>query len=663
MGSTLRRRILFTLLPILVLVALMGSAGVLLLHRLGGSVDVILRENYESVVAMQDLKEALDRIDSSFQFMLVAGGLKTPDERRALEDRARHDFEKNWQAYHAALTRERGNVTIHPTEDELVEHLEGLTKRYHHQGVDFFAKAVPSGDKHQDYYGNAGLFDTFGKIKNVADDILQLNQLEMKKASDAAARSARASTFWLGLGSVVAILLAALLAWHTIRTILRPIQALTAAAQGISQGNLDAVIPYLSADELGQLAQAFNTMAHHLRDLRQSQTAVLLRAQQTSQATIDSFPDAVIVIDSAGSVEMANPAARRLLGVVPRQDGNAAGGHWQAPEALRKPLSQALQGAQDYLPESFDRTIVLVANGRECALLPRIMTIRDPDGLTLGAAVLLQDVTRLRLLDQVKSNLVATASHELKTPLTGIRLVIYLLLEEQVGPLTPKQMELVLDARDNSERLLNVVNNLLDLTRLEQGWRQLDVKPEAPESLLRAAADRVRPRAQDKGVDLVLDVPPDLRAVAVDDVRFGNALGNLLDNALTYTDRGGRITLAATEESEGVTLSVADTGCGIPPEHLGHVFEKFFRVPGQSRGSGTGLGLAIVQEIVTAHGGTIACASQPGAGTTFRLTLPLAKDLNDTSSIAPALLTVPTDNGQRTTDHRQQTTNDSHPHG
>src|SRR4029077_3852265 len=129
-------------------------------------------------------------------------------------------------------------------------------------------------------------------------------------------------------------------------------------------------------------------------------------------------------------------------------------------------------------------------------------------GNALGAAVVLQDVSRLRLLDQVKGNMVATVSHELKTPLTSIRLAVHLLLEEAVGPLTPKQMELLLDARENSERLLAMVNNLLDLARLEQGWRQLDVRPESPESLLQAAAEAIRPRAQDKGVDVVLEVPP-----------------------------------------------------------------------------------------------------------------------------------------------------------
>jgi signal transduction histidine kinase len=125
-------------------------------------------------------------------------------------------------------------------------------------------------------------------------------------------------------------------------------------------------------------------------------------------------------------------------------------------------------------------------------------------------------------------------------------------------------------------------------------------------------------------VELVVETPPGLPRVAVDAERLGHALGNLLDNALACTDRGGRITVSATADADAVLLSVADTGCGIPPEHLPHLFEKFFRVPGQNRASGTGLGLAIVHEIVTAHQGTVRCESQPGAGTTFRLRLPAA---------------------------------------
>jgi NtrC-family two-component system sensor histidine kinase KinB len=354
MGNTLRQRILITLLPLLVLVAMTGSAGVWLLHRLGGSINVILRENYDSVIAMQDLNESLERIESSCQFMLVAAGLKDAMERQRLEEKAAQDYAANWKLYYDALRKEQSNITIHPTEDDLVKRLEDLTVRYRGEGEEFFRHATQGGVRHQDYY--AGPYDTFLRIKQVADDILQLNQVEMRRASDEAGDSARRSTLWLGVGLAAALLLAGLFSWYTARTLLRPIQALTLAAQGISEGNLDAVVPYLASDELGQLAQAFNTMAHHLRDFRQSQTDRLLRAQRTSQATIDSFPDPVMVVDSGGLVEMANPAARRLLGVVPTRQGQASAVPWLPPEPLRQPLALAIQGEQDYLPEGFDRT-------------------------------------------------------------------------------------------------------------------------------------------------------------------------------------------------------------------------------------------------------------------------------------------------------------------
>lgn len=615
MALTLRRRIFLTLIPLLLLLALIGCAGIVLLLRLGNSVDAILHENYDSVIAMEGLNEALERIDSSYQFALSG--------RR---EQARQQYRDNWAPrgpYLDNLNIERNNITL-PGERELYEELARLSDRYKKQGDAFYA--IPSGDPRAQaaYYGPSALLDLFKQIKDVSGAILHLNQENMEHASRDARRLARISSIGFAVALAAAFVLAGFAAWQTVRTILRPIQAITRAALGISAGNLHQIVPYHSSDELGQLAEAFNTMTRHLRDVRQSQSARLLRVQQTTQATVDSFPDPVIVIDSEGYVEIANPAARRLLGVLPKQHGQPTSGRWQPPEPLRQPLADALQAQRDYSPDGFDRVILLGSNGRERAVLPRILTIRDPYGNTLGAAVVLRDVTRLRLLDQVKSNLVATASHELKTPLTSIRLAVHLLLEESVGPLTSKQTELLLDARENSERLLAMINNLLDLARLEQGSRQLDLKSEQPESLLRTAADAVRPRAEDQAVDLVLDMPQGLPKVAVDASRLGSALGNLLDNALTYTDRGGRITLGARSNGDSVTLSVGDTGVGIPPECLPHVFEKFFRVPGQSKGVGTGLGLAIVQEIVAAHGGTITCESAPGKGTVFRMTLPVA---------------------------------------
>jgi signal transduction histidine kinase len=207
-------------------------------------------------------------------------------------------------------------------------------------------------------------------------------------------------------------------------------------------------------------------MARQFRDYRQSHKAQLIRAQQTSQATINSFPDPVLVVDRQQHVELANPVARRLFGALPQDPEKEATLVWQPPEPLRQPLAEVLQNQREYLPEGFDKAIPLPVGEETHSFLPRILPIRDSQGVTLGAAVLLEDITRFRLLDEVKSNLVATVSHELKTPLTSIRLAHHLLLEETVGPLTAKQLELLVDARDNAERLLVMVNNLLDLARL-----------------------------------------------------------------------------------------------------------------------------------------------------------------------------------------------------
>src|SRR5580704_4422192 len=624
---SLRHRILITLIPLLLLLAAIGSAGIVLLSRLGNSVDAILRENYRSVIAMEGLNEAVERIDSSFQFALSGR-----------QDQAREQFTRSWESYLENLDVEKHNITV-PGEGELVERLEHLTDDYHRKGKDFYAAPAANGKQTEAYYGPNGLLEVFSQIKDVSGQILHLNQNNMEEASGDARRLAKLSSIGFAVALAIALILAGFAVLHTMRTILRPVQAVTQAALAISGGNLNQIVPYQSDDELGQLARAFNTMTRHLREFRQSQSAILFRAQQASQATVDSFPDPVIVIDSEGFVEIANPAARRLLGVLTKHHGQPTSGTWQPPEPLRQPLADALTEQRDYSPEGFDRVILLGTSGRERAMLPRVLAIRDPHGNTLGAAVLLQDVIRLRLLDQVKNNLVATASHELKTPLTSIRLAVHLLLEETVGPLTPKQTELLLDARENSERLLAMVNNLLDLARLEQGSRQLDLQPVQPESLLRTAADSIRARAADHSIDVVLNLREGLPEVQVDVSRFGSALLNLLNNSLTYTDRGGRITLGAQSVGDEVELTIADTGIGIPADALPHVFEKFFRVPGQSKGTGTGLGLAIVQEIVVAHGGTITCDSHPGKGTEFRIRLPALR-ASTVGRFPPALKAV-----------------------
>jgi signal transduction histidine kinase len=374
-------------------------------------------------------------------------------------------------------------------------------------------------------------------------------------------------------------------------------------------------------DELGQLAEAFNAMTRQLRVYRQSNLDQLLRAQRTAQATIDSFPDPVLVLDPTGRVELANPAAKQVLGVGPTIDRTAPA--WQPPEPLRPILRDAVQARQEFSADSFDQAVTFRTAGEERAYFPQVRSIRDETGDTLGSAVVLHDVTRFRILDQFKSDLVANVSHELKTPLTSVRLAVHVLLEETVGPLTPKQTELLVDARDGAERLLGLIDQLLALARLQRPEGDDRRTVEDAAALLRRAADAIRPRAGDKHVELVVDPAVDLPRVQVDADRIAIALDNVLTNAVSYTPAGGKITLSAARTPDGrVELTVADTGVGIPPEYLPHVFERFLRIPGQSEPSSTGLGLAIAKEIAAAHGGDAMCESNVGKGTTVRLVLP-----------------------------------------
>jgi PAS domain S-box-containing protein len=614
MNLSLRRRILLTIAPPLVLFAVLGAAGVLLVRELAYRIDAILRENYDSVKAMVGLNEALERIDSAYQFAMAG---KETDARGMLES--------NWKRYDREMQEEKANVTIFPREPELVAQLDEWTRTYRQQGVKFLEQPAGSSERPKIYFGKPGLLESFGHLKEISGAILRLNQDNMEEANRDAKETARRSLFVLISGLVLTAGVAVLVSWRLARSIALPIEGITRAAQAIGAGQLNQRVPVPQHDELGQLAEAFNRMSQQLSDLRQSNMRRLLRAQQTSQATIDSFPDPVLVIDPEGRLELANRAACQVLGVAPTE-ADQPNPPWEPPESLRQPLADALREQRPFLTEVFDQALTFQSGGDERAYLPQIRPIRDPYGDTLGAAVVLNDVTRFRLLDRLKSDLVATASHELKTPLTSVRLAIHVLLEERVGPLEPKQTELLLDARENTERLYKMIESLLALARLEQGQGSLQLDPETPRELLRSAADAVAPRAEDRQITLEVEAPSDLPKVAVDAARLGHALGNLLDNALNNTEPGGKVTLSAEPGADGfVKLTIADTGVGIPPEWMPHLFEKFFRVPEQGRPGGTGLGLAIVKEVVQAHRGEITCTSAPGKGTTFHILLPVWK--------------------------------------
>ncbi len=593
----MKQRIFLGLAPIFVLIVAMGVYAVLLFTKLGSSVDVILRENFRSVLAGQQMKESAERMDSVL-FSSLAG------------EKERELFTKNVASFETGLRDESANVTL-PSEGDLAKSIQESHAEYLRRSDAFWRSTDPAARRAL-YFGR--LLPLSTQIKEAAQKIIEINQQNMVQADRKARELANRSTRYMIFASVLGLAAAVFFATRLQRSILEPINALSAVSKELGEGKLDQIVPVASRDELGQLADAFNKMAAKLRAYRQTTGDQILLARQMTEITFSAFPDPIIAMAPDGVINFTNPAANKLF---PR-----LGGINKLPAPVQEQVTRVLEGGADYLPTSFERTVVVRFDDKEVFLLPRIIGIRDEAGSLFGAAVVLQDVTRLRLLDEVKGNLVSTVSHELKTPLTSVRMGLHLLLEERVGPLNAKQTELLLAGREESERLLEMINDLLDLAKLESGHLNIDEEGVPAEALVRTAAAELDSLADIRGLRLVSRIEAQLPKVRVDERQIAHVFSNLVSNAVKHSPRGEEVALQVARSGQMVRFSVVDQGKGVPPPLQSQVFDRFFRVPGEES-SGAGLGLAIAREIVIAHGGEIGVNSDGRSGSEFYFDLPI----------------------------------------
>lgn len=599
---SLRQKLALGFGGLLVIIAAIGIHNITRITALGQSIDVILRENYRSVVACQEMKEALERMDSGAVFVLLGAEEKGNDQIAQNEAR----FEK-------ALQVELGNITL-PGEGDKAERLKRLFGQYRSSIGTMRNPAVGREARRKAYFSE--LQPLFQRIKEDADAIQRMNQRNMVDMDTQARRQASSVRQQMYLMLFASMFVAAGFLFLTGKWILRPITRLTNSAKEIRKGNLDLVVPGGSGDEIGQLSQAFNEMTASLREYRRSDQARLLRIQRSTQQAFDSLPEAIAVLNPEGEVEVATEAAGEAFGLRPKVRVPDVPYPWMADlfgEALRKGRTMELEGSEAVVQQ--------FVRNEERFYRPKAVPILDPGKEPAGVVLILQDVTRQRQQDEMKSGVVSTVSHQLKTPLTSIRMAIHLLLEEKVGALSPKQADLLVAAGEDAERLERIVDELLNIGRIEAGKDRMDLRSVPPGDLVIREMEAYRPAARDGGVSLVADLPATLPEVWVDPARVAHVFANLLSNALKYTPPGGQITLSAKAEGEFVRFRVSDTGMGIPGKYLPRIFEQFFRVPDQGSGTGVGLGLAIVKDIVEAQGGTIGVESREGAGSTFHFTL------------------------------------------
>ncbi|MDB6065499.1 MAG: integral rane sensor signal transduction histidine kinase [Pedosphaera sp.] len=605
----LRTRLFVSLVPFVVILLAIGIYAIVLFSRITANVDLTVTGNYRSVMAAEQMRLALSRMEEGV--LIGLGGAKglgpAVFEESAAGNKALGTavFEQNRRIFETNLDLQLHNSKS-PQESDLNLRLSNNYHAFREAGVRILSLNQLAEQRRAFQLSFEPGLPT---IDGLLDEIYQLNHHAILATTQNVERIMRGVTRWMVIGIVIALMLASYACYKLAQYILEPIQSLTRATHELGEGNLDQVVAVTSRDELGDLAQSFNKMAAQLRDYRQSTTEKIVRLHQTMEATLASFPDPIFVLNRSGGIELMNLAANQLSQALKLKN--------ELPEHLQETALKSLKDGESFLPHSFKEVVSFRLDAEEKFFLPRILAMRNEDHDLIGVAVVLYDVTRFRLLDDAKTNLVATVSHEIRTPLTSVRMVLHLLLEKTVGALTPRQNELLIAARDDSERLLRILNDLLDLTRLEQGNTGLRQESTAPAELIQYVADIMREAVMSKNLKLTCNVDPGLPPVLVDRQRINHVFTNLVNNAIKYSPSGSEIILQAKwSDDREVQFSVLDEGPGVPEDFQDFIFDRFFRVPDQTK-TGAGLGLSIAREIVLAHGGRIGVRNRPQQGSEF----------------------------------------------
>ena len=415
------------------------------------------------------------------------------------------------------------------------------------------------------------------------------------------------------VAALLSVVLAAGIGWVVARGPARRLEAMARAASDFAGGRTAVRAEAGGDDEVAVLARSLNRMADEL----QERLVLLERERSQLRTVLEGMVEGVVLTDPTGRILLANDAFRRIFNAQLPVEGR------RPLETARVPaLQEAIESALE-ADEPVTREIAL-GGAQDKVIQASLASIRE-SGETVGAVAVFHDVSELKRLERVRREFVANVSHELRTPLTAIKGYAETLRDGGLrDPETAAEFVRVIHR--HAERLRALIEDLLDLAAVEQGEARIDLAPVALRDVATQAEAVARPAAAGKRHTLTLDVPGDLPRVLADRDRLGQVLINLLDNAVKFTPEGGRIEVSARPSSGRVVLSVKDNGVGIPPEDIGRIFERFYRV-GRSRDrreGGTGLGLAIAKHLTQAMGGTIEVESRPGSGTTFRVSLPAA---------------------------------------
>jgi two-component system, NtrC family, sensor histidine kinase KinB len=583
--------------------------------RLGKTVKTLLAHNSANVKAATAMLKSIGEQESS-QFLLIS----------RYDERVVESF-KICRDQFLASGRDAQKQCAIPRECGILDTLLNVYKMYLSLSETFLQEAQSRSPGRNAAFMN--MLAAEEQLRGHCLRLLDYNQTRIVETNQRIRRTANT-------GALLAVLSATALAAVLIiglniqlrREVFRPTQRLRQTLRLIRSGNLAPKIDISAGGELAELYAEFNKMTERLRSYERLNIQQIIAEKAKTDAVVESLDEPVVVTDDRSALVLMNRAAVRLLGA-PETGWQGKPVDSLVRDEMLRPLFSADPRGDDG-GEASGFWIPIQTGGETRYYRPHRTTAAEDHGRLRYFVTLFQDVTAYQNLDRMKSDFIATVSHEFRTPLTSIHMSVDILAKEVLGAVNAKQQELLASTKDDARRLSKLVKDLLDLSRLESG-RQ---KPKKETIRLRAAVEEtVRSLdlvLREKRIRMTLDVPNDLPAVHVDPGQMGWVFANLVGNATRYTPPEGAITVAAAHDRgrKEIRVSVADTGRGIPETDLKTIFDKFVQIksPAESTPGSVGLGLAIAKEVVEAHGGRIWVTSDVGKGSTFTFTIPLTAE-------------------------------------
>jgi len=563
MAGTVKRKIRLGTLFFFFLLLLSGGIGIYYLVRLKDDAKLILTNNYESLDYCHTMQRALDSIGT--------------------------DREKYLVVFDSALKKQERNITEPGEQNATVS----LREQF---------QLLSKGDK---------ALISRNKIDEQLQTILAVNMTAIEKKNKIAEATAEKALTYISIISAIIFIVALTFSFNFPSIITGPINDFREAIRQIADKNYKHRVNITSKDEFGQMATAFNAMAERLEYFESSNLNKLIFEKARAEAVINSLKDASIGINRNNTILFANQQALQLLGL-------------KAEDTIGRPVAD-LSARNDLLrfliADETNKPFKIVVDGKENYYTKEVIEVSQSD--TTSKVIVLKNITSFKELDVAKTNFIATISHELKTPLASSDFSLKLLEDNRVGQLTAEQKDLVQQLKNDNQRMLRILSELLNMSQVEAGKIQLTMQVVNPKSVVDASVQAVYSAAKEKQITVVQKIDDDLPVIKTDPDKINWVLNNFLTNAIKYSPEESEVMISVEHNNSSISFSVADKGQGIEEQYLGRIFERYFQVPGRSDKKGSGIGLAICKEFIEAMNGKIWVKSRTGEGSVFGFDLPL----------------------------------------